>query len=107
MDIYEFYKIRKKRNTAQRLSQLRHEGYITEEEYQALKDMYRNREEGTDEAYYVLEQGHWVLLDKCSNSGYYCSECQKKVVKEGWSDTVKKIKFCPNCGAKMESEDKE
>ena len=45
--------------------------------------------------------GHWILLDECSNSGYYCSECQKKVVKEGWSDTVKKIKFCPNCGAKM------
>ena len=55
--------------------------------------------------------GHWILLDECSNSGYYCSECHKKVVKEGWSETVKKIKFCPNCGAKMvepqESEDKE
>ena len=45
--------------------------------------------------------GHWILLDECSNSGYYCSECHKKVVKEGWSKTVKKIKFCPNCGAKM------
>ena len=49
--------------------------------------------------------GHWILLDECANSGYYCSECHKKVVKEGWSDTVKKIKYCPNCGAKMESED--
>ena len=49
---------------------------------------------------------HWILLDECANSGYYCSNCQKKVVKEGWSDTVKKIKFCPNCGAKMvESEE--
>ena len=45
--------------------------------------------------------GYWILLDECSNSGYYCSECQKKVVKEGWSGTVKKIKFCPNCGVKM------
>ncbi len=45
--------------------------------------------------------GHWILLDECSNSGYYCSECHKKVVKEGWSNTVKKIKYCPNCGAKM------
>ena len=45
--------------------------------------------------------GHWILLDECANSGYYCSNCQKKVVKEGWSATVKKIKFCPNCGAKM------
>ena len=48
--------------------------------------------------------GHWILLDECSNSGYYCSECHKKVVKEGWSETVKKIKFCPNCGARMEVE---
>ena len=46
--------------------------------------------------------GKWILLDECSNSGYYCSNCQKKLVKEGWSDTVKKIKFCPNCGAKMD-----
>ena len=49
----------------------------------------------------VSEHGHWIELDKCSNSGYYCSECHKKVVKEGWSDTVKIIKYCPNCGAKM------
>lgn len=45
--------------------------------------------------------GYWILLDECSNSGYYCSECHKKVVKEGWSETVKKIKFCPNCGIKI------
>lgn len=54
----------------------------------------------------ALEQepkmGRWILLDECANSGYYCSECQKKVVKEGWSNTVKKVKFCPNCGCKME-----
>lgn len=43
--------------------------------------------------------GQWILLDECSNSGYYCSECHKKLVKEGWSGTVKKIKFCPNCGS--------
>lgn len=49
--------------------------------------------------------GRWILLDKCSNSGYYCSECQKKVVKEGWSNTVKKIKYCPNCGVKMDVPD--
>lgn len=53
------------------------------------------------------KSGKWVLLDECANSGYYCSECHKKLVKEGWSNTVKKIKFCPNCGARMESEDKE
>lgn len=49
--------------------------------------------------------GKWIFLDECSNSGYYCSECNKKVVKEGWSNTVKKINFCPNCGAKMENAD--
>jgi hypothetical protein len=48
--------------------------------------------------------GKWILLDECANSGYYCSKCQKKLVKEGWSKTVKKIKYCPNCGAKMEVE---
>lgn len=50
------------------------------------------------------KMGRWIKLANCSNGGYYCSECQKKVVKEGWSDTVKKIKYCPNCGAKMEGE---
>lgn len=54
------------------------------------------------EEYEEPKMGQWVLLDECANSGYYCSECHKKIVKEGWSDTVKKIKYCPNCGAKME-----
>ena len=43
----------------------------------------------------------WIFLDNCANSGYYCSKCKKKLVKDGWSETVKKINFCPNCGAKM------
>ena len=51
--------------------------------------------------------GHWILLDECVNSGYYCSECLKKVVKEGWSNTVKKIKYCPNCGVRMRGDDNE
>ena len=51
------------------------------------------------------QTGKWILLDECANSGYYCSKCQKKLVKEGWSDTVKKIKFCPNCGADMNGAD--
>lgn len=66
--------------------------------------------EALEMAIEALEQepktGHWILLDECSNSGYYCSECHKKVIKEGWSKTVKKVKYCPNCGAKMtESEE--
>lgn len=51
------------------------------------------------------KMGHWIKIDDCSNSGYYCSKCHKKVVKDGWSDTVKIIKYCPNCGAKMEGEE--
>lgn len=48
--------------------------------------------------------GRWIKIDDCSNSGYYCSECRKRVVKEGWSDTVKIIKYCPNCGCAMKGE---
>ncbi len=50
------------------------------------------------------KKGEWIHLEECSNSGYYCSNCHKKLVKDGWSDTVKKIKFCPNCGADMRGE---
>ena len=50
------------------------------------------------------KSGKWILLDECANSGYYCSNCQKKLVKEGWSQTVKKIKYCPNCGSAMKGE---
>ena len=52
----------------------------------------------------VDNTGHFNLLTNCSNSGYYCSKCRKKIVKEGWSDTVKTIKYCPNCGIKFDSE---
>ena len=51
--------------------------------------------------------GEWIFLDECSNSGYYCSKCRKKLVKEGWSNTVKKINFCPNCGADMREGEEE
>jgi hypothetical protein len=59
----------------------------------------RNTVEEIKELY--IGTAEWVLLDECSNSGYYCSYCHKKLVKEGWSDTVKKIKYCPNCGCRM------
>ncbi len=59
--------------------------------------------EALDMAILALSEnkGEWIYLDECANSGYYCSICHKKLVKDGWSDTVKKIKFCPNCGADM------
>ena len=50
------------------------------------------------------KMGKWIMLEECANAGYYCSECRKRVVREGWSGTVRKIKFCPNCGADMRSE---
>ena len=46
--------------------------------------------------------GKWHLLDECVNEGWYCDQCHKKVFKADFSNTMKKYKFCPNCGAKME-----
>ena len=46
--------------------------------------------------------GHWHLLDECANEGWYCDQCNKKVFRADFSNTMKKYKFCPNCGAKME-----
>ena len=62
-------------------------------------------EEAVDMAIRALRQqktAHLMFLDKCANAGYSCSNCSKKLVKLGWSGTVKKIKYCPNCGAKMD-----
>lgn len=51
-------------------------------------------------------RGRWIDLDECSNEGVYCSNCQKKVYKFSYSNTMKrKSNFCPNCGAKMDKED--
>ena len=46
--------------------------------------------------------GKWHLLDECANEGWYCDQCHKKVFKADFSNTMRKYKFCPNCGAKME-----
>ena len=48
------------------------------------------------------EPANLIRLTSCSNAGYYCSKCHKKIVKDGWSDTVKRINYCPNCGEKLE-----
>jgi len=48
------------------------------------------------------DTAHWVFLNDCANSGYYCSKCHKKVSNERGSVLIKKMKFCPNCGVKME-----
>ena len=46
--------------------------------------------------------GKWFLLDECANEGRYCDQCHKKVFRADFSNTMRKYKFCPNCGAKME-----
>lgn len=43
--------------------------------------------------------GEWIFVSDCSNAGYYCSKCNKRIVREGWSKTVKRVKYCPNCGS--------
>ena len=51
--------------------------------------------------------GHWIFLDECANEGVYCSECNKKVFRADFSNTMQKwknYKFCPHCGHPMEIE---
>ena len=53
-------------------------------------------------------RGEWTSLTECSNEGVYCSVCHKKVWKADYAICTKTNKirsnYCPNCGAKMESE---
>ena len=55
-----------------------------------------------------VRHGIWISLTDCSNAGAYCSVCQKKVYKEDYAICNRKNKlrsdYCPNCGAKMDSE---
>lgn len=50
------------------------------------------------------EEGHWILLDECSNEGVYCSKCHKKVYKKDYANQKLNSKFCPNCGKRMNGE---
>lgn len=55
-----------------------------------------------------VRHGIWISLTDCSNAGVYCSVCHKKVYKEDSAICNRKNKlrsdYCPNCGAKMDSE---
>lgn len=55
-----------------------------------------------------VRHGIWISLTDCSNAGVYCSVCNKKVWKEdyAWCNRKNKLRsnYCPNCGAKMDSE---
>ena len=56
----------------------------------------------------TVRHGRWISLTDCSNAGVYCSVCHKKVYKEDYAICNRKNKlrsdYCPNCGAKMDSE---
>ena len=55
-----------------------------------------------------VRHGIWISLTDCSNAGVYCSVCHTKVYKEDYAICNRKNKlrsdYCPNCGAKMDSE---
>ena len=45
----------------------------------------------------------WDLVENCSNSGVYCSECHTKVF-DNYPFKKKFSYFCPHCGTRMEGE---
>ena len=55
-----------------------------------------------------VRHGLWISLTECANAGVYCSVCNKKVYKEDYAWSNKRIKmrsnYCPNCGARMDGE---
>lgn len=53
-----------------------------------------------------VRHGYWHLLDDCANAGVYCSECYKKVYRVEYANQKIKSKYCPNCGALMDLEEK-
>ena len=65
-----------------------------------------NIAEWTDDALELLKEqgiGHWILLENCSNTGVYCSECHVKVF-DSYPFKKKFSYFCPHCGTRMEGE---
>ena len=53
-----------------------------------------------------VKHGYWHLLNNCANEGVYCSVCNKKVYKTNYANQKIKSPYCPNCGAKMDGENK-
>ena len=43
--------------------------------------------------------GMWIVLDFCSNSGIYCSECNNKIFEQTTKPKKKFSNYCPNCGS--------
>lgn len=55
-----------------------------------------------------VRHGEWISLTECANAGVYCSVCHKKVYKEDYAWSNKRIKmrsnYCPNCGCRMDKD---
>ena len=44
------------------------------------------------------KHGHWVVLENCSNTGVYCSECHTKMF-DRYPMKKKFSQYCGHCGA--------
>ena len=51
------------------------------------------------------KSGKWIKKEDDTCWWYACSECEQEPLKNRWNDDDVLSAFCPNCGAKMESED--
>ena len=54
------------------------------------------------EKYRKVKEGHWIVLDNCSNEGIYCSHCNNKIFDYPSKPKKKLSNYCPNCGSKNE-----
>ena len=55
--------------------------------------------------------GHWIEIAQYSDAKHKieCSECGNHIIDRGHANSFNvknKYKYCPNCGCRMESEDK-
>ena len=51
------------------------------------------------------KQGHWIANDDYDGEVYYtCSRCEEPWVTIDGTPQENRMKYCPHCGAKMESE---
>ena len=48
------------------------------------------------------KEGHWTVLENCSNRGIYCSECNCKIFDFTHKPMEKLSQYCPHCGSKNE-----
>ena len=48
--------------------------------------------------------GHWIRKQEKHQTAV-CSNCEKVAIQELWGTTLRYYDFCPNCGARMESDE--